>query len=125
MPTKTQTSKDDLKDILGRIGKDVDADTVFGETRVVEGRAVIPVASVSYGGGGGAGRGGEETAGEGEGMGLGFGLQEKPLGVIEVTADEVRWVPVVDVAKVVMVCVIGGVVAGVLGSLAGGCCRRD
>jgi uncharacterized spore protein YtfJ len=124
MPTKTQTSKDDLKDILGRIGKDVDANTVFGETRVVEGRAVIPVASVSYGGGGGAGHGGEESAGEGEGMGLGFGLQAKPLGVIEVTADEVRWVPVVDVAKVVMVCVIAGVVAGVLGSLAGGCSRR-
>lgn len=127
MPTKVQTSKDELKDILGRIGKDVDANTVFGETRVLEGRAIIPVASVSYGGGGGAGRGGEEAfgEGEGEGLGLGFGLTAKPLGVIEITADEVRWVPVVDVAKVVMVCVIGGVLAGVLGSVAGGgCCRR-
>jgi uncharacterized spore protein YtfJ len=124
MPAKSQTSKDDLKDMLGHIGKDVDADTVFGETRVIEGRAVIPVASVSYGGGGGAGQGGDETGDEGEGMGLGFGLQAKPLGVIEVTADQVRWVPVVDVAKVVMVCVIGGVLAGVLGSIAGGGCRR-
>lgn len=114
MPAKTTQAKKpgagDLKDILGKIGAQLDSRTVFGEAQVLEGRAIIPVASISYCGGGGFGEGeGPEGEGEGEGLGLGFGISAKPLGVIEVTADDTRWIPTVDAAKLVKIIAIAGV----------------
>lgn len=104
--------------LVHEIGAGLDTTTIFGEPRMLDGKAIIPVASIQYAGGGGGGGG--ETAGEesgtdvesasgGEGFGGGFGVMAKPLGVIEVEHDGVRWVPVVDYSRLALVwSVIGG-----------------
>lgn len=115
----------DLKELLSKIGAGLDTRTVFGEARVFEGRAVIPVASVSYGGCGGfSGGAGPEGEGEGEGMGLGFGVSATPLGVIEVTADDVRWMPTLDATKLVKTTIFTAAVL-ILVSVLAGACRGD
>jgi uncharacterized spore protein YtfJ len=107
--------KEEFKELVGNIGNGVNSETVFGETRVVEGRAVIPVAKVKYGGGGGYGGGqmkpgheggtmaggamsetgatGDEAAEEAGGMGMGFTVKAKPIGFIEITESEAVFRP--------------------------------
>ena len=140
-PERKQVQQDDFKELISRIGRGIDTKTVFGEVQVLEGRAIIPVASVSFGGGGGAGsgeggpadahkggagkegaagaKGGPDAMGEGSGMGMGFGVYAKPLGVIEVTAQEVRWVPIVDVSKLAIAAAMGLMAMGLMCAMGG------
>jgi uncharacterized spore protein YtfJ len=72
----------------------------FGDPQQIEGKTVIPVAQVGYGFGLGFGQGGERTepqpepSSAGEGGGGGGGAMSKPLGVIVVAPDGVRFEPV-------------------------------
>ena len=74
----------------------------FGEPQQVEGQTIIPVAQVGYGFGLGFGQGGEGAepqpgpSSTGEGGGGGGGATSKPLGVIVVAPDGVRFEPVAD-----------------------------
>ncbi len=74
--------------------------TIFGEPIEAHGRTVIPVARVQYGFGGGSG-GGSMDLGEqkerqrhGEGGGGGGGVLCLPLGVVEISATETRFLPI-------------------------------
>jgi len=68
--------------------------TVYGEPVVIDGKTVIPVARVAYGFGGGSGskQQGENDA-PAEGGGVGGGMSAKPVGVVEVTSAETKFVP--------------------------------
>lgn len=106
---------------------------VYGEPIERDGAIVIPAARVWSGGGAGggggtepggvadaapsedpadpAGRGTESGAlAEGEGSGFGFGRRAEPAGAFVVDEHGVRWVPAVDVNRIVL----GGQVAFVL-----------
>lgn len=126
-------SSDDFERILKDIGKSANARTVFGETVISEGRAIIPVARVHHRGGGGVGGGGGSTdvghvhtaecppeCGEGEqqgfgsGMGLGYTIVAEPVGVIEVTADEVYWIPTLDVNRLTIIGAIAAAAVAVI-----------
>ena len=63
---------------------------VYGEPVSVAGKTVLPVATVRYGFGGGSG----STAEERRGGGGGGGLVAKPLGVVEVTESQTRFIPI-------------------------------
>lgn len=97
--------RNNIKDLVDEIAKQAGPKMVFGESRTIGDRVVIPVAQVAYGGGGGFGReAAEEGAAEGAeeaGVGIGFGIQAKPMGTIVVTAEDVRWVPTFDVTRIV------------------------
>ncbi|GGI03393.1 spore germination protein GerW family protein [Egicoccus halophilus] len=82
---------------------------VFGEPVERDGTTVIPVALV--GGGGGAGSG-QDSAGD-AGEGGGFGLGARPAGAYVIRDGAVRWVPAVDVNRLVAT-VAAVVVAGLL-----------
>jgi uncharacterized spore protein YtfJ len=71
-----------------------DVKVVYGEPQVIEGRTIIPVAVASYAFGAGSG-----TGAQGEGGGGGGGLRVKPVGVVEVTAERTRFIPVIDVNR--------------------------
>ncbi|MGO1317087.1 MAG: spore germination protein GerW family protein [Cellulomonadaceae bacterium] len=92
---------------------------VFGEAYERDGDLVIPVAKVCGGSGSGWGwgdgelSGSRESAGSGGGGGGGFGARVKPLGVYAVTTDGVRWVPTLDLGRVVL----GGQALGVVVAL--------
>ena len=71
---------------------------VFGEPYEKNGVTVVPAAKVMGGGGGGAGTSPEDGT---EGTGTGFGLVGKAMGVYVIKGDDVRWVPAVDVNRIV------------------------
>jgi uncharacterized spore protein YtfJ len=80
--------------IADRLKASGDVKVVFGEPQVLEGKTIVPVASVAYGFGGGTGGGPQ-----GEGHGGGGGLRVKPLGVLEITPDSTRFVPIVNATR--------------------------
>lgn len=94
--------RDYIKELVDQVSENIGARTVFGESRKVGDKVVIPVAQVSYGGGGGFGHGEEEKTGGGTGGGGGLSIKAKPLGVIVVTEDDVAWMPTPDVTRVVI-----------------------
>ena len=85
--------------IADRLKASGDVKIAFGEPRAVEGKTIVPVASVAYGFGGGSGSGPQS---QGEGHGGGGGLRVKPLGVLEITPESTRFVPVVDAMRLAM-----------------------
>lgn len=67
---------------------------VYGEPLETQGKTIIPVAKVAYGFGGGYGetKDDKEEGRNSEGGGVGGGLAVKPVGVIEVTKEETRFI---------------------------------
>ena len=75
----------------------ITAKRVIGDPYEKNGVTVIPV--VAAGGGGGAGGG---NSPEGQGTGGGLGLSVKPLGAFVIKGDDVRWLPAIDVTRVII-----------------------
>jgi uncharacterized spore protein YtfJ len=69
---------------------------VFGEPYERNGVSTIPVARVQGGAGGGTGDGPE-----GKGSGGGGGLSARPAGMFVITGDKVRWIPAIDVNRII------------------------
>lgn len=83
--------------------------SVFGDAVTAGEKTIIPVAKIAYGFGAGAGTGGmgEETRPKGEGGGGGGGVRAVPVGVLEVSARETRFVPIHDRKKTVGTLLVG------------------
>lgn len=86
-------------------------ENVYGEPIVTEGKTIVPIARVAYGFGGGFGSGPEmdEEAGErgGEGGGGGGGVMARPVGVLEVTERETRFVRFTDWKRLALALDVG------------------
>lgn len=87
---------------------------VYGTPITTDGKTVIPVARVLYGFGVGSGHGTHakkskngKTPAEGEGEGAGGGVAAKPIGVVEITGAETRFVPFSASRKLAIMAVIG------------------
>ena len=91
MPTPTEEL---VATISERLKASVDVKVVYGEPQVIEGKTIIPVAVASYGFGAGSGGGPQ-----GQGGGGGGGMRVKPVGVVEITAERTRFIPIVDVNR--------------------------
>jgi uncharacterized spore protein YtfJ len=87
--------------------------TIYGEPIVVDGKTVIPVAKVTYGFGGGEGTKKKRTAEEEEketektGEGGGGGVIASPVGVVEITQKDTRFIPFNDKTKLAGVLIAG------------------
>jgi uncharacterized spore protein YtfJ len=70
--------------------------TIYGEPFVMEGKTIIPVAKIAYGWGGGFGskKASEDKVSqpEAEGGGGGLGLGATPVGVVEITSGNTRFI---------------------------------
>lgn len=92
--------------LVGRVDDTLSARRVFGEPVIKNGITVIPVARVM--GGGGAGEGPtppttDATTGEvrtTQQSGGGFGLAARPAGVYVLQGEKVRWIPALDLNRV-------------------------
>jgi len=74
--------------------------TIFGEPIEAQGKTIIPVAKIHYGYGAGAGTGGlGDTTAKGEGGGGGGGVRAVPIGVVEVSDQPTRFIPITDRKK--------------------------
>ena len=96
--------------ILGQAG----VKTIYGEPITAQGKTVIPVAKIMYGFGAGAGTGGVgNSSAQGEGGGGGAGVRTIPVGVIEISDQPTRFIPITSRKKLA-----GAVLAGaILGML--------
>ncbi len=85
--------------------------TVYGEPAIAEGKTIIPVARVTYGFGGGFGRMRRQPAeahdSEQEGGGGGAGVAVTPVGVIEVTPADTRFIAFGDKRKLAAAMILG------------------
>src|SRR6266567_4492469 len=73
---------------------------IYGEPISAHEKTIIPVAKIVYGYGAGAGAGGMgDTSTRGEGGGGGGGVRAVPVGVIEVSNQRTRFVPITDRKK--------------------------
>jgi uncharacterized spore protein YtfJ len=91
--------------MLDRIKGTAHVEVVYGESRTVGDKTIIPVAVVAYGFGGGAGGGlapsqNGERAASGGGGGGGGGVRVQPVAVLEVTDGDTRLVPVLDWTRI-------------------------
>jgi uncharacterized spore protein YtfJ len=83
---------------------------IYGEPVTAHGKTIIPVAKIMYGYGAGAGTGGVgDTSARGEGGGGGGGVRAVPVGVIEISEQMTRFVPISSRRKMA-----GAVMAGVV-----------
>src|SRR5438445_1315420 len=94
-----------LKDgILGQAS----VKAIYGEPISAQGKTIIPVAKITYGYGAGAGTGGVgDTSAKGEGGGGGGGVRAVPVGVIEVSDQPTRFVPISDRKKLTGAVLLG------------------
>lgn len=94
-----------LKDMAENLRSSASVNSVFGETRETQGKAIIPVASVQYAFGAGGGEGtnpateeGRQAA-SGSGGGGGGKVKAKPVAVLEITPEETRVLPIMDYSR--------------------------
>ncbi len=107
----TSTGETVVSSILDRIRATARVELVYGEERRVGDKTIIPVAAIAYafggGGGGGAGSGpahnghSEDASGVGGGGGGGGSVRVQPVGVLEVTDDGTRLVPILDWTRII------------------------
>ena len=84
------TMSDTLNKITDRIQASASVKTIYGGSVLPEGKTLIPAAKVRYGFG--ASRKGETAEDSEEPSGAGGGVEITPMGVIEITAGETRYV---------------------------------
>ena len=102
-----------VEHLIERIQDSASVERVYGDPITAEGRTLVPVARVAYGFGGGFGSGdGDE---DGEGGGVGGGVDARPLGVLEVTDAETRFVRFTDWRRTALAVGVGLVLGLLLG----------
>lgn len=107
-----------VREALDKVLRGGRVEGVFGEPRMLGDKMVIPVAVVSYRGGGGAGQGpAPAQVGRPRGFGFGGAVTARPVAVIEVTGQETRVVPVVDVADLALKGMLIGLAMFTLGRI--------
>lgn len=96
--------------VLEQAGDSIGAKRVFGEPYEKNGVTVIPAARIMGGVGGGEGEApkpdgeeGEEAAGRrASGAGGGYGLSGGPAGAYVIKGDDVKWIPAIDVNRLML-----------------------
>lgn len=98
-----------IEEIIEEASDAIGSKRVFGEPYEKNGVTVIPAARVMGGVGGGDGQ--AAASGESDdddalyrpsGSGAGFGMRASPAGAFVIKGDEVRWMPAVDVNRLMM-----------------------
>ena len=85
-----------LIQVLGeRLNTSGGLNTVYGAPITAEGKTLIPVSRIAFGFGAGRGLNPSTASGEGQaeiGTGMGGGIIARPVGVLEVTSDQTRFI---------------------------------
>ena len=104
-----------LEKISESLGSKATVKSVFGEPIQAAGKTIIPVAKVAYGFGGGFGAGPQKDgAPKAEGGGGGGGVRAFPAGVLEITPDNTRFVPLRDLRWLVAAFSLGAFAGSLL-----------
>jgi len=108
MEDTVPTGENVLNVVLDRIKTSGRVEIIYGESREMHGKTIIPIAAVAYGFGAGAGSGaGVDASRNGGGSGTGAGgggggaVRVQPVGVLEITDHETRLVPIIDWTRLI------------------------
>ena len=88
--------------------------TVYGDPVAIDGKTIIPVARVGYGF-----KKKPDTDGKPESAPIAGAVRAKPVGVVEISGEETRFVPVAQTKKFAITAAIGSGVGLVLGWILG------
>lgn len=102
-----------FKSISERLQSAATVKTVYGDPITAEGKTIIPVARVRYGFGGGSGSRGGNGSQEGGGGG-GGGVEVTPIGILEVTPGETRFISFEDRRRMIRAALIAFLVSAFL-----------
>jgi uncharacterized spore protein YtfJ len=85
-----------FEEVVEQLQRSASVKSVYGDPIMTDGKTIVPVARIAYGFGGGSGsnQSGQADASVATGAGGGGGVMATPVGVIEVTAAETRFVPI-------------------------------
>ncbi|WP_254761446.1 GerW family sporulation protein [Natrinema marinum] len=111
---------DRLTTVLEPLHGSASVKSVYGDPIETDGRTIIPVAKVAYGFGAGYGSSpvnspDDQSTQDNEGGGIGGGVSAKPVGVVEVTENETRFVRPTSTRRritVLLVCFLTGYLLG-------------
>ncbi|HEY3837497.1 MAG TPA: spore germination protein GerW family protein [Bryobacteraceae bacterium] len=93
-----------FEDLFKSIVDRASAKMVYGDPITADGKTILPVAKVCYGFGGGADRG---KSRDHQGNGGGGGLVATPVGVVEITATETRYIRFIPSWKLIATAGLG------------------
>ena len=97
-----------FQSILDRLQSNANVKTVYGDIITVEGKTIIPVARVAYGFHAGIR---PQHKGEGEERDEasrgGAGVHVKPVGVLEITKEETKFIPIGERKKLAGALLLG------------------
>lgn len=108
-----------IASIADRLQKSASVRTVFGDPIEAHGKTIIPIAVVGYGFGAGGGApqrdeaDGQDAPRSASGGGAGVGI--RPRGVLEITKEETRYVPIRPFAPAAIACTSATLVGFALG----------
>ena len=112
--------QDIFKGITEKLQTTASVETVYGEPIVADGKTIIPVARVRYGFGGGFGdvkddgSSAENGRPGGSGGGGGGGVEVTPIGIIEVTPGDTRYISFEDRRRLIRAALVGMVLGFLL-----------
>ena len=115
-----------IEGALDKVRATAGVKTVYGEPIKVDGKTIIPIAKVAYGAGAGAGAGPAKAEGEAQrdaAEGAGVGAYAAPVGVVEISEGETKFVPI-NLKKKLGIAAAVGAAAGMLAGLFMGRGRR-
>jgi uncharacterized spore protein YtfJ len=117
--------KEILTTLADRFSTSGKVQTVYGEPIEAHGKTIITVARVSYGlGAGGGGENKPQSEGAAGGSGGGGGVNVCPVGVLEVSDGETRFIRFFDPKKAARL-IMAGVAIGLLLRRALRCRKRE
>lgn len=95
--------------IVERLQASASVKTIYGDPVTAEGKTVIPVARVRYGfcAGSGSGKNRETEAEGGRSAGGGGCVAASPIGVIEITKEGTRFIPVGEETRLLGALLVG------------------
>lgn len=120
------SAKELIEGAVDRLRASASVKSVYGDPITVDGKTVIPVAKVAYGFGAGHGSGTHQkktangkTPVEGEGEGAGGGVAARPVGVVEITGQQTKFVQFGAPKKLMITALVGAGLGVGLGLLLG------
>ncbi|HVH11247.1 MAG TPA: spore germination protein GerW family protein [Gemmatimonadales bacterium] len=118
------STKDLIDSAVEHLRASAGVKTVYGDPVVIDGKTIIPVAKVAYGLGGGtgtrkaqSGNGSKEPAASEAVEGAGGGIAAKPVGVVEISGDETKFVAFAQAKKLAWAAGIASLTGFALGRL--------
>jgi len=102
-----------FQELFQSIVQQAGAKTIYGAPISAEGRTIVPVAKIVYGFGAGSGKPGDDTSRAPGGGGGGF--VGKPVGVVEISREGTRFIPIAPAPSRALVLALGiGICLGLL-----------